>query len=157
MNRTLFEQPLTEVSTTRKEALGAVIEYNGKWYKYVMVKNSATVAGAAGDPVSYFAATGYDDNRVVVRDADADAQPIGAGILQGTVAGVADTSYYCWIQIRGVATVLTAVASGVVGSGVMMGSSDKTMTIATGTVCAPIGILLTASAANNKILCNFPI
>jgi len=156
MVRQLFSQPISEISTTRKEALGAVVEYQGKWYKYVEIKNSATVAGAAGDPVSYFAATGYDDNRVVVRDADADAQPIGAGILQGTVAGVADTSYYGWIQIRGVATVLTAVTSGVVGSGVMMGSSDKTMVVATG-VIGHMGILLTATTANNKILCNFPM
>lgn len=152
---TFFNQPIDEVSTTKKDMLGKIVEYQGKTYKYVEVRNSATVAGAAGDPVSYFAATGYENNRAVVRDADADAQPIGAGILQGTVAGVADTSYYCWVQIRGVATVLTTVTSGVVGSGVMMGAADKTMVVATG-VIGHMGILLTTAAADNKILCNFP-
>ena len=159
MVRQLFSQPISEISTTRKEALGAVVEYRGKWYKYVEIKNtSATVAGAAGDPVAYFAATGYDDNRVVIDLSDADTQPIGAGILQGTVTGTSGTSYYGWIQIRGVAMVLTAVTSGVVGSGCMMAtaSNDKTMLVATG-VISPMATLLTATAANNKILCNFPM
>lgn len=155
MDRVIFQSRLTDVTSDRKDPLGALRCENGVWYKYVQLKNvTATVAGVAGDPVSYFALTGVVSGQVVLDVSDADAQPVGAGLLLTTVAGVAGTSYYCWVQISGVAIVPTAVTSGVLGSDCMPGG-DKTLVVRTGVIhgCA---VLVSASGANNKVLCRFP-
>lgn len=162
--RTLFHTAIGDVDTTQKETLGALRVEDGAWYKYVKILNdTATVAGVAGDPVAFTITVGgvtYDGvgNHVCVIDlSDAATQPIGAGFLTGTVTGTVDVAYYTWIQIRGQVTVPTAVTTGVVGSGCMMATSasDKTLLVATG-VIAPIAILTTATAANNKVLANCP-
>lgn len=149
----IFNQPLTEVSTTRKDKLGSLRLENGVWYKYVkLVNDTSTVAGVAGDPVAYDAAgAGIAGNVVVLDLTDADAQPILAGFLMAAVAGVADTAYYLWIQISGPVTVPTAVGSGVIGSGVMLSTSDKTLTVATGVINQG-GVLATSSATNNVVI-----
>ena len=158
MNRQIFRQALTEVSTTRKESLGAIRQDSNKFYKYVMLRNAtATVAGVAGDPVIYAEGVtlqGYVNNRVVTDSTDGDTQPTGAGFLLASVAGVAGTAYYLWIQLTGIVTVPLAVTSGVVGSGVMpttSGGTDKTLVVATG-VINQMGTLLTATGTNNKVL-----
>lgn len=160
MNRMLFAQQLTEISTTRKEALGALVEVDGKIYKYVQIKNTtATVAGVAGDPVAYGSSNGYESNLVVVDLTDADAVPVGAGFLCGSVTGTAGTSYYGWIQLSGVVTVPTAITSGVVGRPVYITTTDKTLAIAVEADSAAaykqtMGVELTATAAHNKIVAN---
>lgn len=54
-----FVTKLTDVNSTAQEVLGTLRFEGNKVYKYVEIKNTtATVAGAAGDPVAYFAATG---------------------------------------------------------------------------------------------------
>ncbi|KKL73058.1 hypothetical protein LCGC14_2078680, partial [marine sediment metagenome] len=46
---------------------------------------------------------------------DTDTKPIGAGVLQGTVVGVLAVSEFCWIQIKGGATLnVTPVAGSAV-------------------------------------------
>lgn len=157
-DRTIFNTQLTDVDTTARDPVGALRWEGGKLYKYVLFKNvTATVAGVAGDPVAYAidSADGPENHKVVLDMTDADAQPVGAGLLMGTVAGVLATSYYCWIQLTGLATVPTAVTTGVLGSNCMMGTTDKTLVVATGVIhsCA---VLCKATAANNTVLCKFP-
>lgn len=161
----VFRTALTEVTTDRRDRLGAIrwmtdpTTGQDRAYKYVKVLNvTATVAGVAGDPVAYRAAgAGVTNNHVVLDVTDADAQPLCAGFLMGTVAGVHSpaTSYYCWIQLTGDVTVPTAVTSGVIGSGVMLGG-DKTLVVNTGVIMS-CGTEITATAANNRILaaCQF--
>lgn len=152
----IFKQPLTEVSTTLKDVLGDIRHEGGKIYKYVkLVNDTATVAGVAGDPVSYWITAGYTANTVVLDATDAAAQPVCAGFLMGTVVGTVDVPFYVWILVRGQVTVPTAVTSGVLGSGFMMATGDKTLTITTG-VIYPMGVLLTATAANNIVFANVP-
>lgn len=156
MDRVIFKTKLTDLDTAAKDPLGSIRGENGKFYKYVLIKNvTATVAGVAGDPVSYFAATGYSTNQVVLDATDADAQPIGAGFLMTTVVGTAGTSYYGWIQISGPVTVPTAVTTGVVGSDTMPGTADKTLVVRTGVIHGN-GVLITSTAANNKVFARCP-
>lgn len=157
-DRQVFVSQLTEVTSEARDTLGALRWDGGKLYKYVQFKNvTATVAGVAGDPVAYAidSADGPENHKVVLDMSDADAQPVGAGLLVASVAGVAGTTYYCWIQLTGLATVPTAVTTGVLGSNVMMGTTDKTLVVATG-VIRPVGVLCKATGANNTIICNFP-
>ncbi len=127
-----FQTPLTDVSVVQRDPLGSIRHEGGKWYKYVKLNNSATVAGVAGDKVVYFAATGYGANRVCSRAADGDAtMPIAAGILLAACAGVAATDYFLWVQIKGAATLSNAVVSGVAGQVFKATAANATFTIAT--------------------------
>jgi hypothetical protein len=130
----IFASVLSSVTAVPKEEVGT-IRFEGKnIYKYVKIQNvTATVAGAAGDPVPY-RADKYDEDWVVVDNTDADAVGTPAGVLMGTVAGVAGTAYYGWIQIRGFATLLTAlVGPPTVGSEltILAASADKTVIVRT--------------------------
>lgn len=155
--RTLFNSKIGDVDSSAKDPLGALRCSNDIWYRYVQVKNTtATVAGVAGDPVAYGSGTGHTTPLVVLDLTDADTQPVGAGFLTGSVAGVAGTSYYTWVQLTGVVTVPTAVAgTPVIGSGVMMDTTDKQLTKVTG-VISSIGTAIAASGANNKLRANIP-
>jgi len=127
----VYLTPLTAVDTADKEGVGTLRFEGNKVYKYVKLQNTtATVAVAAGDPVAYDAEVGHSVSQVVSDMSDADAAPFGAGIIQGTVAGVLAVAYYCWIQIKGSAVVLTTVADTPVdGQEISMSTTDKTLTI----------------------------
>lgn len=141
-----FTNPVTEWGTVQRLALGTIRhEVGGKWYKYVNLKNSATVAGAAGDQVVYFAATGYSTSRVCNRAADGDALPIGAGILTAAVAGTAATDYYGWIQIKGLATLSTAVAGAAAGKKFLASTTNATFTVGAAVTDSTAGISLNAT------------
>lgn len=141
-----FVTKLTDVNSTAQEVLGTLRNDGNKWYKYVEIKNSATVAGVATDAVVYFAATGYGNNRVCIRAADGDATvPFAAGVLMSTVAGVAATSEYGWIQIKGLSTLSTAVTSGAAGRVFKMSTTDKTASVATAATDNIMGVSMNAT------------
>lgn len=142
-----FNTPLTDVSTVQREALGVIrVGDGGKMYKYCVLNNSATVAGVNGDGVVYFAATGYQNNRVCTRAADGDATvPFAAGIILASAAGVAATLYYLWVQIKGLATLSIAVTSGAAGKTFKMSTTDKTFTVATAATDNYAGISMNAT------------
>lgn len=151
---------LTDVGTTQQNALGEIRWEGGKAYKYVQIKNTtATVAGVAGD-VACYAADGYSDNLVVLDKSDANTAPIGAGVIQAAVTGTAGTSYYGWIQVKGAATLNTALGgSAASGDPLTPGTSDLALTKAAEAdstavykhVCA-----ITQDAANKQVVCDFP-
>lgn len=125
-----FITKLTDVNSTAQEPLGTLRYENNYVYKYVEIKNTtATVAGALGSPVGYFALTGYVSNRVVVDQSDSDNPPICAGILQGDIVGTLGVSEFGWIQIKGAATLGIAVTNGTAGAPIYLlgGATDKTM------------------------------
>lgn len=154
--KSFFNQAITEVSTTLKDVLGDIRFEDGKFYKYIKILNvTATVAGVAGDPVSYRITDGYSGNIGVLDNSDAAAQPVCAGFLCGTVTGTLAVPYYVWVQLTGTVTVPTAVTSGVLGSGAMCATGDKTLTVTTG-VIAPVCTLMTATAANNVVFAQVP-
>lgn len=123
----IFQTKLTEVTTVQKDTLGAIRLEGNSVYKYCKIKNvTATVAGVAGTLCAYGAATGYGTHTVVIDMTDADAQPSGAGALCGTVAGVAGTEYFGWVQIKGPVTLDTAITNGTAGVPFYMTTTDKT-------------------------------
>jgi hypothetical protein len=139
----VFITKLTDVSLTDKEGIGTIRQEGGCWYKYVMIKNhTATVAGAAGTLVGYYATTGFGAHRVVVDLSDADTIPVPAGALCGTVTGTLDVAYYGWVQTCGPVTLDTAVTSAAAGKNFIMSTTDKTGTVATNGVNMNAGVCL---------------
>jgi len=161
----VYLTPLDAVDTVDKEDVGTLRFEGNKVYKYVKLQNTtATVAVLAGDAVAYNAEVGHSVSQVVSDMTDADAAPVGAGIIQGTVAGVLATAYYCWIQIKGPVTALQTIGDTPVdGQEVSMSTTDKTLTITeySGTspnirqVAACMGIVQDASAKLVALDCLF--
>jgi len=132
---------LTRVDSEAKHAVGTVnTNYNGKIYKYVKLLNtSATVTGAAGDVVGYDVTAGVDGT-VVTDNTDASTKPVGAGVLAATVAGVAGTAEYLWVQVAGPFTANQNLAGTPTdGDALFLSTTDLTLTLATAAddpVCA---------------------
>lgn len=117
----------TAVTSAPEFGLGQIgMNSDGKVWKYVQILNTtATVAGVAGDVAAYFAAVGHSTHRVVLDKTDADAAPIGAGLLGGTVTGTLAVAEYGWIQIKGPATANTAIGGTPAdGDQLMAGTTD---------------------------------
>ena len=132
--------------------LGAIIdETNGtRIYKYVQYDTgSGSVAAASGNAAYYYTLDGYKLNQVT---SDlSDSVEIGAGILQSAPTD----GQYCWIQIKGSATMAAALTAGSDGSNLTpTGSSDgklDVVTAATDHICAIAGDI-----SDKEIICTFP-
>ena len=127
----VFITPLTDNSTTDKEGVGTIRFEGNKIYKYVKLLNiTATVTGLAGDMVGYSLAL-MASSTVVTDNSDSQTKPIGAGMLQGSVAGVAGTAEYIWIQIKGPALALSIGGTAADGDALYLSTTDKVLTLAT--------------------------
>lgn len=132
----VFVTGLTDIMTTDVEGVGTIRFEGNQVYKWMEIKNTtATVAGAAGDPVCYEAEDGHTNHRAVLDITDADAVPSMAGCICGTITGTAGTSYYGWVRIKGSTTLTVAIAASVDGTPVacadgdqlVFGAADKTL------------------------------
>ena len=127
--------------------LGAVIGQPTKLYKFVQNYSLLTTA-EAGD-VCYYLADGHKLS-LVTTDLSF-SQEVGAGIIQTSVTALD----FCWIQIRGPATLSTALTAGSDGDPLTpTGASDKTLDVAasfTDNICAIAGDI-----SDKEIICMFP-
>ncbi len=124
--------------------------HDGKAYKFVQYDSGAgPVAAAAGNVCYYYTLDGYKNN-VVTSDLS-DSIEIGAGVLLSAPAD----GEYCWIQIRGAATVTTALTAGNDGDPLTpTGSTDGTLDVTTAVtdhICAYAGDI-----SDKEIICMFP-
>jgi len=150
----VFLTALTETSTTDKEGIGT-LRFEGKEvYKWVKYNSGAgAVAAVAGNVVYYYGAggvgtAGYTDSVVTMDLTDA---VVGAGVLQAIIAN----GSYGWIQIRGVATLTTALTAGADGNALThVGSTDGTLDVSA-LVTDPI-VAFAFDASAKIIICNFP-
>ena len=141
-----FASKLSEVTTVAREQLGTIRFEGNKVYKYCKLKNAtATVAVAAGTLLAYLAATGYASHTVVSDHTDADAAINPAGAAVAVAAGVLATEYFLWVQIKGLATLDTAVTSGAAGSPFYMTAADKSSAIVTLVAQSPVGRSMNAT------------
>lgn len=123
----------TYISTTDDNGVGSIRSNAAgtKFYKWVKYIQTASQAGVAGDIVCYKALTGYGLNAVSGdASADADAVPIGAGILVAAVTAAQGTAgVFLWIQIKGAATLSNAVTSAAAGKCFNASTTDKVGTV----------------------------
>ena len=125
---------------------------DGKIYKYVQYDTGAGgVAAVSGQVAYYYTLDGYK-NHQVTSDLS-DSLEIGAGVLQSAPTD----GQYCWVQIKGPATLSIALTAGVDGDPLTpTGAGDGTLDVNVATaanthVCARAG-----DASDLEIMCDFP-
>lgn len=121
----------------------------GLIYKYVQYDTGAgSVAAVSGQVAYYYTLDGHKNNQVT---SDlSDSIEIGAGVLKSAPAD----GQYCWIQIKGSATLSIALTAGTDGDPLTpTGSTDGTLDLATAVtddICAKAGDI-----SDQEIICDF--
>lgn len=147
-NVTATYTSLTEGNTP---ALGDVFfGTGGKVYKFVQYKEgTAATDGVTGEVAYYYTLDGYK-NHQVTSDLS-DSVEIGAGVLMASPS----ENEYCWVQIKGPATLTIALTAGADGDPLTpTGATDGTLDVSaavTDNVCAIAGDI-----SDNEIICDFP-
>ncbi len=148
---------VTAVHSSAEFALGTLAalttSQGTKRYKYVQYDTGAgSVAAVAGNVCYVYAVSGTSAGQVHVVTSDlSDSAEVGAGVLQSAPTD----GQYCWIQVRGQATLTTALTAGADGDPLTpTGATDGTLDVTTASndhICA---VAIDASA--KIVLCMFP-
>lgn len=126
---------------------------DGKKYKYVQYDTGAgSVAAVSGNIAYYYAPSGASAGATAVVTSDlSDSAGLGAGVLQSAPTD----GEYCWIQIRGAATITPALTAGADGNALTaVGASDGTLDVSGAVTDAVVAFAVDASA--KIIMCMFP-
>ena len=146
-----LDQTYASLNEGKTPAVGDVFYgTGGKIYKFVQyLAGTAATAGVAGE-VTYYSAAGATLDFTVTSDVS-DSVGIGAGVLQAVAA---DTEY-CWVQIKGPATLSIALTAGADGNALTaVGAGDGTLDVSalvTDHICA-----YADDASAFEIVCDFP-
>lgn len=123
---------------------------DGKVYKFVKYDPGAGSVAAVAGQVAYYSAAGRYNDHVVTSDLS-DSVNVGAGVLQSAPGD----GEYCWIQIRGPATLSIALTAGADGNALTpVGSTDGTLDVSaavTDHICA-----IADDISEKEIVCMFP-
>lgn len=123
---------------------------DGKWYKFVKYDTGAGAVAAVVGQVAYYYLAGGTQDDVVTSDLT-DSVNIGAGVL---MAAPADGEW-CWVQIKGKATLSIALTAGADGNALTpVGATDGTLDVSalvTDHVCA-----YADDITAKEIVCDFP-
>lgn len=126
---------------------------DGKVYKFVQYTTAVgAVAAVAGNACYYYAPSGVSAGSSTVVTSDlSDSANLGAGILQSAPAN----NEYCWIQIKGPATITPALTAGADGNALTAaGATDGTLDVSAAVTDAICAYAIDASA--KIIWCDFP-
>ena len=126
---------------------------DGKAYKFVQYDTGAgPVAAVAGNVAYYYAPGGTSAGATTVVTSDiSDSAGLGAGVLQSAPGD----GEYCWVQIRGPATLTTALTAGADGNALTaVGATDGTLDVSALVTDAIVASAIDASA--KIVMCNFP-
>jgi len=149
-NLTATYTALTEGNTP---ALGDIAFVGAKVYKFVQYKTAAgSVAAVAGNVAYYYAPGGVSAGATSVVTSDlSDSAGLGAGVLQSAPAD----AEYCWVQIKGPATLTTALTAGGDGNALTaVGATDGTLDVSALVTDAIVAFAVDASA--KIVMCEFP-
>ena len=149
-NLTATYTALTEGNTP---ALGDIAFVGAKVYKFVQYKTAAgSVAAVAGNVAYYYAPSGVSAGSTTAVTSDlSDSAGLGAGVLQSAPAN----NEYCWVQIKGPATLNTALTTGGDGNALTpVGSTDGTLDVSALVTDAICAYAIDASA--KIVMCDFP-
>jgi hypothetical protein len=140
-------QTYTDLTEGNVPSVGTIVCDQNKKYKFVQYDAAtAAAAGVDGEVVYYLAGS----STVVTSDLS-DSDEVGAGVLQADVADGA----YCWVQIKGPATLSIALTAGADGDPLTpTGAGDGTLDVSaavTDHVCA-----VAIDASEKIIICDFP-
>ena len=145
---------LTRVDTSPAFTLGVNYEdQDGKKYKYVQYETGAgPVAAVAGNVAYYYAPGGASAGATTVVTSDvSDSAGVGAGVLQAALGD----GQYGWVQIKGPATLTTALTAGADGNALTaVGAGDGTLDVSALVTDAVVAFAIDASA--KIVMCDFP-
>ncbi len=125
----------------------------GKIYKFVKFNNGVgNVAAVVGNVCYYYAVSGTSAGQTTEVTMDVtDSGGIGAGVFQSVPAD----GEYCWIQIKGPATLTTALTAGADGNALTaVGATDGTLDVSALVSDAIVAYAVDADA--KIVLCDFP-
>lgn len=128
-------------------------DQNGKVYKFVQYDTGAgPVAAVAGNVCYYYAPSGTSAGATTVVTSDlSDSAALGAGVLLSAPLD----GEYCWIQIKGPATLTTALTAGADGNALTaVGATDGTLDVSALVTDAIVAYAVDASA--KIVMCDFP-
>lgn len=126
---------------------------DGKIYKFVQYDTGAgAVAAVIGNVAYYYAPSGASAGATTVVTSDlSDSAGLGAGVLMSAPLD----GEYGWIQIKGPATLTTALTAGADGNALTpVGSTDGTLDVSalvTDSICA-----YAVDASAKIVMCDFP-
>ena len=126
---------------------------DGKVYKFVQYDTGAgPVAAVIGNVCYYYAVSGASAGQTNIVTSDlSDSAGLGAGVLQSAPTD----GQYCWIQIRGDATITPALTAGADGNALTaVGATDGTLDVSALVTDSIVAYAVDASA--KIIKCNFP-
>lgn len=153
-DRTVLAADIASGAAVPEFRLGSIgASYDGKMYKYVKYNAaSGSIAGVAGNVCYYYAPGGVSAGSFTEVTSDlSDSANLGAGVLVAAMA----TGDYGWVQIRGIATLTTALTAGGDGQALTpIGSTDGTLDVSalvTDSICA-----YAIDASAKIVACNFP-
>jgi hypothetical protein len=145
---------LTGADSGKAPGIGDIyVSHDNKKYRFVRYRAGAGAIAAVAGNVTYFYAPGGVSTGVTneVTSDLSDSNEVGAGVL--VAAPAADE--YCWVQIRGVATLATALTAGADGDPLTpTGATDGTLDVtadATSPICA-----FAIDASAKIVMCAFP-
>lgn len=145
----------SDLDEGRTPAVGDVFTgVDGKCYKFVQYDTGAgSVAAVAGNVAYYYAPGGASAGATTVVTSDvSDSAGLGAGVLQATPAD----GEYCWVQIKGEATLTPALTAGADGNALTaVGATDGTLDVSALVTDAVVAYAVDASA--KIIFCDFPM
>ena len=137
---------------------GAVIGSPTKLYKYVQYDTGdGSVAAVSGQACYYYLLTGYENSVVTSDLSDSNGgsnKELGAGILQSAPTD----GQFCWIQIKGPATMSIALTAGDDGDALSAtGATDGTLDLSNAvTHIDKLRCAYAIDASEKKIMCEFP-
>jgi hypothetical protein len=126
---------------------------DGKVYKFVQYDTGAgPVAAVVGNVCYYYAPGGVSAGATTVVTSDlSDSAGLGAGVLQSAPAD----GEWCWIQIKGSATLNTALTAGADGNALTaVGATDGTLDVSALVTDSIVAYAVDASA--KIVMCDFP-
>ncbi len=129
------------------------VSHDNKTYRFVQYDTGAGgVAAVAGNVAYLYAPSGASAGASNVVTSDlSDSAEIGAGVLQAAPAD----GEYCWIQVKGVATLNTALTAGADGDPLTpSGATDGTLDVVAAATDAVCAYAIDASA--KIVMCAFP-
>jgi len=126
---------------------------SGKIYKFVQYDTGAgSVAAVSGNVCYYYAPSGASAGATTVVTSDlSDSANLGAGVLQSAPAD----GEYCWVQIKGPATITPALTAGSDGNALTaVGATDGTLDVSAAVTDSVVAYAVDASA--KIVMCDFP-
>jgi hypothetical protein len=145
----VFVTELTANDSSAKEVLGTLRWEGAKCYKYIKFSaGSGAVAAVANECVVYHGDDGMDDVEVTM---DVTDGTITAGVLQAVLTA----TYYGWIQIKGYATLNSALTAGADNNALTsVGAGDGTLDVSAAVTDFVSAVAIDASA--KKVLLDCP-